>query len=82
MSYITKFQANYYYAISDKNKVMKQNKIDVIYYVELDSNGEYRLKKKTNCGNLPDKLKAYKQAREVLNLCYETKKLERAQWGE
>jgi hypothetical protein len=80
MSYITKFQASSYFGVSDKNKIMRENKIDVKFGVEEDFNGEWILKKSTSCGNLPDKIKEYRKAKIALELAYESIKIKRAAW--
>lgn len=67
MSYITKFQAEFYYNIKTRNKVMKENNLQVKFYVERDTKSEWILKKETPFGNLPDKLSEYRKARDVWN---------------
>lgn len=66
MSYTTKFQANYYFDVRTKNKVMRTKKIPVKYIVVKDANGDWALKKECEHSNLPEKLKAYKAAKEAL----------------
>lgn len=73
MSYITRFQANYYYDVRTKNKVMREKRIPVKYFVETNSNGEWILKKECEHSNLPDKLQAYKAAKEALDEYYKDK---------
>jgi len=72
MSYTTLFQANYYFDVRNKNKVMRQHKIPVKYYAEY-VNGTWTLKKECEHGNLPDKLQAYKAAKDALAEYYKDK---------
>lgn len=73
MSCITRFQANYYYDVRTKNKVMRQKRIPVKYVVETDSNGDWILKKQCENGSLPEKIVAYKAAKEALVEYYKDK---------
>ena len=70
MSYTTRFQANYYFDVRTKNKVMRTKKIPVTYFTVKDANGDWALKKECEHSNLPEKLKAYKAAKEALEEYY------------
>jgi len=73
MSCITRFQANYFYDVRTKNKVMRAKKIPVKYVTQLDANGDWNLKKECEHSGLPEKLAAYKQAKEALEEYYKDK---------
>lgn len=64
---MNKLESEQYNEIKLRNRLMRDNKIEVRYYVEKDFNGVYRLKSRDNTGNLPEHLELIKKAREVWN---------------
>jgi len=77
---MTKKLAEQYFNVTLRNKVMRENKLKVRFYVEKGLHGDYELKKKSDISNFPEKINEYRWARDTWNNFIKENNALRAAW--